>query len=366
MPAATERIYAARIALVNDGNGGIEPLAALLRREGFHNVDWLPDPAAAVDHCLTHPVDLVLLDVRMRRTSGIELLLRLGDHFSDEWLPVIVVTGDSADATRIAALAAGAQDYVLRPYKEWEMVLRVRNLLVSRLFYRAEQRRADHLEEKVRERTSRIRESHCQIVDRLGRAGEYRDNETGAHVLRMSRSCQLIGAHLGLADERTKLIHLASKMHDLGKIGIPDSILLKPGKLTSEEWDCMRRHTVFGADIIGNGDSPLLDLAWSIAMYHHERWDGGGYPAGLKGTTIPLPARIAAVADVFDALTSVRPYKARWPAQAATEFVRDGAGSAFDPAVVDAFLAAESEIVELRQAFPDSAAEEHAAKCDRP
>ena len=214
-------------------------------------------------------------------------------------------------------------------------------------------KRADDLDITVRERTMELRETQLKIIQRLGRAGEYRDNETGTHVIRMSRSSQVLALAAGLSEKHAEQILFASPMHDVGKIGIKDDILLKPGPLTEAEFDVMRTHPQIGADIIGEHQSPILRLAREIALSHHEKWDGSGYPNGLSGEDIPIEARIVAICDVFDALTSKRPYKDAWPFEEAVEFMQEQSGSHFDPALVGFFINSLTQVKAIMEEFKD-------------
>jgi response regulator RpfG family c-di-GMP phosphodiesterase len=213
--------------------------------------------------------------------------------------------------------------------------------------------RADELDAKVQERTREVRETQFQIIHRLGRAGEYRDNETGTHVIRMSRSCQILALSAGLGEKVAEQILYASPMHDVGKIGIRDDILLKPGKLTKEEFEIMKTHAQIGADIIGNHKSPVLKLAREIALSHHEKWDGSGYPRGLTGEDIPLEARIVAICDVFDALTSKRPYKEAWSIEKAISFMKEQSGQHFDPKLIELFIEGIPKVQAIMDEFSD-------------
>jgi len=285
--------------------------------------------------------------------DGIEVMERLSTNLEGDYLPVLVLTAQTDMETRMRALEAGARDFLTKPFNHFEVLLRVRNLLETRYYFNGLRDRGDVLERRVRERTREVRETQLEVVRRLGRAGEYRDNETGAHVIRMSQSCQLVALKLGFnEDYADELLH-ATPMHDVGKIGIPDSILLKPGKLDPDEWEIMKTHTTIGGEIIGDHASEVLRLAKVIALTHHENWDGSGYPSGLKGTDIPVEARIASVCDIFDALTSERPYKKAWPVNDAMAFLDEQAGIKIDPDVLAAFRDVLPDVLAFRELFPD-------------
>lgn len=283
--------------------------------------------------------DLILLDIMMPKMGGYQVCEALKADPVTRLIPVIFVTALSEAADEEHGFKLGAVDYITKPF----------NIAIVRA------RVATHLSLVE---AQEVRETRLRIIECLGAAGEYRDTETGAHVIRMSHYSQRIAQAVGYSDrDADRLLH-AAPMHDVGKIGIPDAVLLKPGKLDAEEWTVMRSHTVIGAKIIGNHASRLLQLAATLALRHHEKWDGSGYPDGLSGTDIPHEARIIAIADVFDALTSVRPYKKAWPVNDALALIRRERGQHFQPELVDAFFDCLSDILELRERWPDEAINE--------
>jgi putative two-component system response regulator len=252
-------------------------------------------------------------------------------------VPILVLTADATHDTKRRALRAGARDFLTKPIDQVELCIRVRNLLqVQHLQARLAEQNAN-LEAEVAERTSDLELARLEILERLAVAAEFRDDETQQHAWRIGRACALLGEQLGMPKHEAELLRRAALLHDIGKIGISDLILLKPGKLTDEEFALVKRHTTIGAQILADSTSPLLKLAREIALTHHERWDGGGYPDGRAGEEIPLAGRIVAVADVFDALTHERPYKQAWPLEDAVTEILAQAGRQFDPKVVDAF-----------------------------
>lgn len=257
----------------------------------------------------------------------------------------------------VQAMQLGARDYITKPFKSQELTVRVHNLLSLHRAHRMLHDQTTVLEQMVRERTHALNVSRLEVVRRLGRATEYRDNETGLHTIRMSRYSALLARSLGWNEADAELMLHASPMHDVGKIGIPDGILLKPGRLNEQERDIMKRHTEIGAEILSGGHCDILNLARTIALSHHEKWDGGGYPHGLAGTDIPQAARIVAVADVFDALTSSRPYKEAWAVDDAVGYIEAQADQHFDPEVVSHFMRLLPEILDIRQdhAEPETA-----------
>jgi len=353
MSTVLKDIRQAKILIVDDNPTNVALLEAVLEEEDYANIFSTTDPFQVIPMYLEHQFDLILLDIRMPGMTGIEILQELDKVVGDAYLPVIVLTAQTDQNTRQQALQAGAKDFITKPFADWEVLLRIQNTLQTRLYYTRQIIRADLLEREVAKRTAEIRETQFEIVQRLGAAGELRDNETGAHVKRMSHICSLLAIRRGLGETFSQLLLYASTMHDVGKIGIPDSILLKPGALTPEEWQIMRQHPVIGARLIGDHNSEILSLARETALYHHEKWDGSGYPHGILGEEIPISARIAAISDVFDALTSERPYKKAWPIEKAIATVREESGKHFEPALVDLFIENLSEISTIRERYLD-------------
>lgn len=298
--------------------------------------------------------DLVLLDVLMPEMDGFEVCRHLRENPRTHRIPILFVTsaGDVEDEER--GFEAGGVDYIHKPVTPALVRARVRTHLAL-----YDQNKA--LEDMVRLRTAELADTRLEIIRRLGRAAEFKDNETGMHVLRISLYCRALAEALGWEESRLDLVFNASPMHDVGKIGIPDNILLKPGRLNSAEWALMRQHPEMGASIIGNHSSQLMTMARDIALSHHERWDGTGYPFGLRGEQIPAAARIVAVADVFDALTSVRPYKGAWTDEVAIEHVRQQSGKHFEPSVVEAFNSVLDRILRTKIEYSEEVASKVAA-----
>ena len=349
-----EDIKNSNILIVDDNAANIALLENLLEDEGYEEYTSTTDPRTVLNLCQEEDFDLILLDIRMPHMTGIEVMQELGKHLpGSQYLPILVLTAQLDKETRSQALSLGAKDFLTKPFQHWEALLRIRNLLEMRYHFKQQISRGDVLEKEVAERTKEIRSIQLQIVRRLGMAGEFRDNETGAHVIRMSRISEIIARGAGLDEKTCELILHSSTMHDVGKIGIPDNILLKPGKFTEEEWQIMKSHTEIGTQIIGDYPADIFWMGSTIARCHHEKWDGSGYPAGLKGEDIPIAARIAAISDVFDALLSSRPYKDPWPLDKALDVIKESSGSHFDPDLVDVFFNSLDEIIEIREAFPD-------------
>ncbi|MDH4451471.1 MAG: response regulator [Rhodoferax sp.] len=290
--------------------------------------------------------DLILLDVMMPVMDGYEVCRRLKANIGTRDIPVIFVSGLGQAHSETHGLELGAVDYLHKPCAPALVRLRVRMHLQAR-----NQRLA--LEHLVRERTAELENSHTEIVRCLGRAASYKDNETGMHVVRMGKASRLLALAAGLSEAHAQLLLLAAPMHDIGKVGIPDAILNKPGPLDAAEWQHMQQHPRIGAEIIGDHTSALMKMARSVALTHHEKWDGSGYPHGLRGEDIPLEGRIVAIADVFDALTSKRPYKAAWSDEAAMDYLNAQAGSAFDPTLVALFTTLKPALQAIRQLHQD-------------
>ena len=292
------------------------------------------------------PPDLILLDIMMPGLSGLEICRRLKANPDRRRIPIIFVTAMSSTEDEQRGLELGAVDYITKPISPPIVKARVRTHLA--LYDQSRE-----LERMVRQRTAELMTTRQQIIRRLGRAAEFKDNETGNHVLRMSHYARLIAEAHGLGDEAASIIFNTAPMHDIGKIGIPDAILLKPGKLNAEEWKIMHQHPIMGAEIIGKHDNELLETARIIALSHHEKWDGSGYPRQLKGEEIPLEGRIVAIADVFDALVSVRPYKPAFALDDALRLMGEQTGKPFDPTLMEAFRKSLPEILRIKEIYAD-------------
>ena len=298
--------------------------------------------------------DLLIVDYMMPQPDGLEFIrqFRANPRYTD--IPVLMITADHEKQTRYAALETGANDFLTKPIDSAEFRARLRNMLALRRSQKSLEDRAAWLAEKVAEATEEILEREREMIMRLSRAAEFRDPETGAHIQRMANYSRLIAEQLGLSRQEQELILRAAPMHDVGKIAIPDGILLKPGRLDEEELEIMRSHAEKGYEILQGSKSSLLDTAALIAWTHHEKWDGTGYPRGLKQMDIPLYGRIVAVADVFDALTTERPYKKAWETGRAVKFLQDSAGSHFDPDCIQAFLARLEEALVIQESYQDA------------
>jgi putative two-component system response regulator len=333
-------------------------------------------PHAAWSRLLREPFDAVVTDVRMPGMTGLQLLRLAKNNPATKSIVFVVVTGESDRGLKRQALNLDAADLLNKPIQLDDLVARIRSVLRTKHLADKLKEQNELLEQRVQERTAELAASRLDILWRLGKAAEYRDEETGNHVVRVASYSHLVAKALGLNDDYCSTLFLAAPLHDVGKIGVSDSILLKPGKLSGQEWIAMKRHCEMGYSILTDPckfsnvvtrysrsessfcldmrtKNPVIEMAASIAISHHEKWDGNGYPRGVSKDSIPIEGRIVAIADVYDALRSQRPYKKALPVSRSLEIVRDGAGSHFDPNVVDAFLGNLSEIEALEKSFQD-------------
>jgi len=343
-----EKILNARILIIDDNLANVELLEKTITAEGYTSVLSITDPREAENLYKAYRPELVLLDINMPYLDGYDVMEQLKKIEMNSYIPVLILTAQQDEETRLRSLAAGAQDFLTKPFNKVETLTRIRNLLTVRILHNEVRDQNLILERKVQQRTMELHDTRLEIIRRLGQAAEYRDNETGDHIIRMSKMCAVLGAKTGMDSRQTELLLNTSPMHDVGKIGIPDRILLKPGKLEADEWEIMTRHTTIGAKLLDGYDSILMISARDIALTHHEKWNGKGYPQGLKGEEIPLEGRIAGLIDVFDALTSKRPYKDPYPVDFACDIIRKERGQHFDPDLTDLFLDNLPEFVTIK------------------
>lgn len=346
----TQPLTDCRILVVDDQESNLVLLDRLLRMKGYSRIETLADSRQAVRRFQAFQPDLVCLDLRMPHLSGLEVLEELQPLIATagDYVPILILTADPAPETKQTALSMGAKDFLNKPFDAVEALLRIQNLLETRRLYLQLRAQNERLDQKVRERTRELEEAQSEILHRLALAAEYRDDQTGEHTRRVGHLAALLARELGLTDAEVELIRQAAPLHDLGKLGVPDAVLMKPGRLTSAEFDMMKIHTDIGARLLSGSRFPLLRLAQEIARTHHECWNGTGY-LGLRGDAIPLASRIVAVADAFDAMTHDRPYRAATTIRKALEELRRESGTQFDPLVVGALarvLEAETGIVE--------------------
>ncbi|MCU0932637.1 MAG: response regulator [Serpentinimonas sp.] len=345
--------YEESIMVVDDEPVNLRLLDKMLRMQGYSRLVLLSDPREVLSHYLAHKPDLILLDINMPHLDGYQVMEALRALDEPVPPPIVVLTAQHTKDYLLRALASGARDFINKPFDRTELMMRVRNLLDAHLAHRMVHDQAAVLEKMVHQRTQELRDTRLQVVQRLGRAAEYRDEATGNHILRMSHICALLAGSLGWSEDQQELLLHASPMHDIGKIGIPDAVLLKPGKFEPAEWEIMKTHAAMGAELLAGDSSELMEMARAIALTHHEKWDGTGYPAGLQGEAIPLVGRIAAIADVFDALTSERPYKRAWPLEQAMAYLREHSGRHFDPTLVALFERELPRILQILQRYTD-------------
>ncbi|MCC7335649.1 MAG: response regulator [Pirellulaceae bacterium] len=365
----------AQIMIVDDEMINIEVVKAYLEEEGFTNFLTTTRSTDAIAMVRNEKPDIVLLDINMPHVSGLDILETMRNDHELKLIPAIVLTASHDPQIKLNALRLGASDFLAKPVDPSELMLRLQNVLAVKAYQDHLAKYSERLEEQVRLRTAELVLSRQEAIHCLARAGEYRDDDTGHHVTRVGRYAALIARELGFDQATTDLIEQAAQLHDVGKIGIPDAILHKPGKLDSQEFDIMRAHcgigrriinpltneesirlethATVGMQIMGSTNSPVLKLAAVIAATHHEKWDGTGYPHQISGDKIPLEGRIVAVADVFDALSSARPYKEAFPIKKCLQILREGRGTHFDPYVLDAFLRCQDEAISIRGEYGD-------------
>jgi cyclic di-GMP phosphodiesterase len=380
-PAATpdramdDRLKAAKVMIVDDEPTNIKVLRRLLELDGFTSFVTTTDSSAAVGLIIQEQPDVVLLDLMMPYVSGLEILAKVRSEPTISYIPVVILTAVTDRDTRVQAVETGATDFLNKPVDPSELIPRVRNVLSVKTYQDQLRNYSNDLEAAVRQRTAELESSRRDLIHCLARAAEYRDDDTGHHVLRVGQYARLIGGALGMDESELDTLEQAALLHDIGKIGVPDEVLLKPGRLSSEEFSLMQKHAGFGKRILSSceiddermlrthaekgahilevGSSRVLKLARTIALTHHERWDGTGYPLGLKGNDIPLAGRITAVADVFDALSSKRCYKNAFPLDECFDIMEKERGEHFDPAVLDAFKKVRDQIVSVQLRFAD-------------
>ncbi|MBU0513199.1 MAG: two-component system response regulator [Proteobacteria bacterium] len=350
---------AKKILVVDDDPRNRELLEALLTPLGYQTL-MAENGEDALEQVRLHAPDLILLDVMMPGLDGFEVTRRLKGDERTRSIPVVMVTALQNVEHRIEALEAGANDFMSKPVDRAELQATVQSQMQVKAYHDHMKNYQEELEAEVAQRTRQLNNTLAKLqvasldtICRLSRAAEYKDDDTGAHIKRMSNYSAMVARQMGLNDKVVETILYASPMHDVGKIGTPDHILLKPGKLDPEEWVVMKQHTTIGGKILEGADSGFLKLAEVIALTHHEKWDGNGYPRGLKATEIPLAGRIVAIADVFDALTSKRPYKEAFSVEKSYQIIREGRGNHFDPAVVDAFFAIQDELLSVKEKYTD-------------
>lgn len=336
-----------RVVIVEDNRTNLEVLCQLVGRLPDVVVAPFTDARSALIDATVQSCDLMIIDNVMPGMSGLELVVAVRKLETHVHVPLVMITADADRKTRLAAIDAGATDFLAKPVDPLELRSRVTNLLALRRAQNQLEDRAVHLEAEVAKATDHLQKREKDMIYRLARAIEVRDHETGDHVDRVARVASIIASQMGMSERFVQTLGLAAPLHDVGKIGVADAILNKPGRLDDDEMAQMRAHASIGASILADGDSALLQMAAEIAQSHHEKWDGSGYPLGVSSEQIPIAARITAVADVLDALCAVRSYKPAWPAEAAKNEILRGSGTHFDPQCVAALFAAWPQIEPL-------------------
>ena len=326
-----------RVLIVDDDTGNANLLRATLESAGYEHIEIEMDSLHAEERFLDFQPDILVVDYHMPELNGVDVAAAILKHVpADQYLPILMVTGDDNPKVLDESLENGASDFLRLPFRRREVVLRIRNLLAGRQLHRRLSDRAGDLAAQVEERTRELEEARDDALTLLAFAAEYRDDQTGQHARRVGALSARIAEELGCAEEFVVRIRAAAPLHDVGKVAVPDGVLLKEGPITEEERRVIQEHVAIGAEILSRGRFPVLEMAATIARHHHERWDGKGYPDGLSGEEIPLPCRIVALADVFDALTHVRPYKEAWTVDDAMEEIETFDGRQFDPSCVRA------------------------------
>ncbi|MDZ7698117.1 MAG: two-component system response regulator [Deltaproteobacteria bacterium] len=358
----------ATIMVVDDIPANLKLLSEMLQGQG-RRVAQFPSGSMALKAAAKNPPDLILLDIMMPGMDGFEVCRRLKADENLKDIPVLFISALDGTEDKIKAFSAGGLDYVSKPFQEAEVLARVKTHLELGRVRRELEKHNFQLEDLVREKVKEIAASQMATIVAISKLAEYRDDETGRHIERTRKSCRMLAQQLrendryaeSITDVFIENIYYAAPLHDIGKIGIADNILLKPGKLTPEEFEIMKTHAIIGATALQAvqrryPDNAFINMGIALTRSHHEKWDGSGYPDGLVGEDIPLSGRIMALADVYDALRSKRPYKEAFTHEKARGIIKEGAGSHFDPAVVEAFLAVETEFAEIRERMKDGAA----------
>lgn len=347
-----------KVAIIDDTPLNLVLMEKLVGHQPNCEPVTFTDPTHGLAWCIANEPDLIIVDYMMPVLDGLSFIDKVRARHERDDVPILMVTANNERKVRYEALRLGANDFLNKPIDANEFGPRVRNMLKLRQAHLDTRQRAERLADEVRKATAEIHERELETITRLARAAELRDPETGSHIRRMSRYSALIAKTMGWSPDHVEEMLHASPMHDVGKLGIPDYILLKPGALSPGERRVMMQHARIGYDILKDSDSRVVQLGASIALSHHERFDGSGYPRKLSGSEIPMAGRIVAVADVFDAITSERPYKSRWPIESATEYLRRESGTHFDPQCIEAFFKSFDGVLAIYDQTPHGSADE--------
>ncbi|NOQ15482.1 MAG: response regulator [Methyloprofundus sp.] len=348
-----QEIKTAKILIIDDEESNVDLLEDLLLDNGYTHITISTDPKHGLLMYQQKDFDLVLLDLMMPEINGFELMALFEKASKPLPPPILILTSDSNHETRIKALNGLATDFLTKPFLLDEVICRIQNLIELHLAKKKLADKSTLLESLVQERTKELKQSQLYIIKSLGYAAEYKDNETAAHTIRVGKYVRLLAKAYGIKHELLDILELAAPLHDVGKIGIPDAILLKPGKFEPAEWAIMQTHAQIGADILKGEHCPLILTAKEIALTHHEKWDGSGYPNNLTGENIPISGRLTAIVDVFDALIMIRPYKAAWTIDNAVAHIKEQSGHHFDPTVVSLFLDKLPDLIKVKQLHSD-------------
>ncbi len=348
-----EDFSTSKVLVCDDSITNLLMLSTLIEEDSSIEVDTTADPLQVREMLEKTQYDLLVLDLEMPRMNGFEVLEMVRKHNNIEEFPVLIITGQHAPEALTKALSKGANDFITKPFNQIEVSLRVGNLLKVRQAFKFQKQTNELLEKKVQKRTAELSKTTDNLIQCIAVAADLRDEETALHVVRVGKYAGVLARAIGLPVEVAYMIEKTAPMHDIGKIGIPDKILLKKGKLTKVEKRIMDEHTRYGEQILGDNNSLMIQMAKSIALSHHERWDGTGYCAGLKGESIPIEGRITTICDVFDALTTKRPYKEAWPLEDAVKYLEEQAGEAFDPTLITAFIDHLPEIIVVMETYVD-------------
>ena len=350
-PVDQASLHDAKILIIDDESANIDIVMTHLEEDRFSNLYSESNPSGILKICeridSENGFDLIILDLMMPKINGFDVMKKLAKVGNKA--PIMVVTALNQSSIKLKALEAGASDFIGKPFSGRELIVRTYNLLLSHLAQKRLLFHNEALDQIVREQRVELEKSRFEVIKKLSVAAEFRDNETGLHVIRMSKYAQLIALKSGFSEPEANLLLMTAPMHDVGKIGIPDNVLLKSGKLDENEWAIMRRHPKIGSDMLSSNDSELLKVASQIAMSHHEKWNGSGYPKRLQGDKIPIYSRIVAIADVFDALTTKRPYKDPWSIEKTISFMKAQKGQHFEPKLLSAFFDVFPDILEVRK-----------------